>query len=94
MQRGVFVCGIVRLNYGAIMSELDEQKARIDWLKDLFKVYIAALFAIAAGLLSLISNMNFGYLFYVGIVVLVIVGLLATLKAKEIHAEILKLKGM
>lgn len=50
--------------------------------------------AIAAGLLSLLSNMNFGYLFYVGNVDLVIVGLLATLKVKEIHAEILKLKGM
>jgi hypothetical protein len=38
------------------MSELDEQKSKIDWYKDLFKIYIAALFAIVAGLLTMVVN--------------------------------------
>ena len=76
------------------MSELDEQKAKIDWLKDLFKIYIAAIFGIAAGLFGMLSVGNTGLLLYAGISVLIVVGLLATSKANEIRVEIRKLREM
>jgi lipoprotein signal peptidase len=76
------------------MSEIDEQKAKIDWLKDLFKIYIAAIFGIAAGLFGMLSAGNMGLLLYAGISVLIVVGLLATSKANEIRIEIRKLREM
>lgn len=76
------------------MSELDEQKAKVDWLKDLFKIYVAAIFAIAAGLLSLLNSGNINLLFYVGIASIVVIGILASLKAKEISQEIQKLRDL
>ncbi len=76
------------------MSELDEQKTKIDWFKDLFKIYIAIILAVSAGLISMLSEKDTSLLFYIGICILIIVGVLATTKASEIQGEIRKLREM
>ncbi len=76
------------------MSELDEQKSKIDWYKDLFKIYIAALFAIVAGLLTMITNGNTNLLFYTGLVVVVVLVVVAIFAADTVSKEIRKLREM
>jgi len=48
------------------MSKLDEIKARIDWLKDLFRIVITIMVADVAGVAKLFVDSKFGLLFYLG----------------------------
>jgi len=76
------------------MSELDEQKSKIDLYKDLFKIYIAALFAIVAGLLTMVVNGNINLLFYTGLAVVAVLVVVAIFAASNVSKEIRKLREM
>ena len=56
--------------YYGLMSKIDEIKARIDWLKDLFKIVITIMVADIAGVAKLYIDSEIGILFYMGAVLL------------------------
>ena len=48
------------------MAKIDEIKARIDWLKELFKIVITVMVADVAGMSKLYLDNVIGVLFYMG----------------------------
>jgi uncharacterized NAD-dependent epimerase/dehydratase family protein len=76
------------------MSELDEQKAKIDWYKELFKTVITVILALSAGLAGLMATQNTGILFYLGVSGLVVLGIVAAFAAGTVSKEIRKLRDM
>ena len=76
------------------MSELDEQKAKIDWYKELFKTVITVILALSAGLAGLMATQNTGILFYLGVSGLIVLGIVAAFAAGTVSKEIRKLKDM
>jgi hypothetical protein len=76
------------------MSEVDEQKAKIDWYKELFKTVITVILALSAGLAGLMATQNTGILFYLGVSGLMILGIVAAFTAGTVSKEIRKLRDM
>ena len=73
------------------MSKIEEVKAEIDWLKDLFKISIIVLITIIAGLCKLYLDDNINYLFYLGIFVVIIISLIPLITFKKIKKHIKEL---
>jgi len=48
------------------MAKIDEVKALIDWLKELFKVVVTVMVADVAGMAKLYLDNTIGVLFYLG----------------------------
>jgi amino acid transporter len=76
------------------MSELDEQKAKIDWYKELFRTVITVILALSAGLAGLMATQNTGILFYLGVSGLIVLGIVAAFAAGTVSKEIRKLRDM
>ena len=73
------------------MPKIDEVKAEIDFLKDIFKISIALLVAIIAGLSKLYLDENTNLLFYLGSIVSLLISLVPIIVFKKIKKHIKEL---
>lgn len=73
------------------MAKIDEIKAHIDWMKDLFKILVAILVADIAGVSKLYVDSHIDVLFYAGVILIVVLSLWLSLIAKKIEKHIQKL---
>ena len=76
------------------MSKLDEIKAEIDFLKDLFKIATAILVAIMAGLSKLYLDDEIGLIFYLGVGLSFFISLVLLLVFKKIRTHIRGLRTL
>ena len=76
------------------MSKLDEIKAEIDFLKDLFKIATAILVAIIAGLSKLYLDDEIGLIFYLGVGLSFFISLVLLLVFKKIRTHIRGLRTL
>lgn len=80
---------------GVCMSEIDVQKEQVGWYKDLFKWVMAAILALAAGLVSLVSSGQlFSIIVGVGFFSLAFLVGVAFFLAKKVQQEIEKLRNL
>ncbi len=70
------------------MARIDEIKAHIDWLKDLFKILVAILVADIAGISKLYVEQNISVLFYAGIILVIVLSIWLSAIAKKIEKHI------
>jgi len=73
------------------MPKIDEIKAEIDWLKDLFKIIVTLLVALVAGLAKLYLDLEITVLFYSGIILGIGLSIWLVLLAKKIKKNITEL---
>ena len=73
------------------MAKIDEIKSHIDWLKDLFKILVAVLVAVVAGISKLYIDMNITILFYAGIILTVVFSIWIAVIANKIEKHIKEL---
>ncbi len=73
------------------MAKLDEIKAHIDWLKELFKILVAILVADIAGISKLYVDENINLLFYSGVVLVIVLSISASITSKKIEKHIKEL---
>lgn len=73
------------------MAKIDEIKAHIDWMKDLFKILVAILVADIAGVSKLYIENNIDVLFYVGVIFIIVLSLWLSLIARKIEKHIKEL---
>lgn len=73
------------------MAKIDEIKAHIDWLKELFKILVAMLVADIAGISKLYLDQNINLLFYSGVVLIIVLSLSASIISKKIEKHIKEL---
>jgi len=76
------------------MARIDEVKARLDWLKDQFKVLVAILVADVAGISKLYLDMQHGLLFYLGLVLLVVLAVAMMIVSRKIEIHLVELKDI
>jgi len=76
------------------MPKLDEIKARLDWLKEQFKILVAVLVADVAGLSKLYSDASIGVLFYAGLVVLGILTVSGVIVSRKIETHLIELRDI
>ena len=79
------------LLYNNLMAKIDEIKSHIDWLKDLFKILVAVLVAIVAGISKLYIDMNITILFYAGIILTIVFSIWIANIANKIEKHIKEL---
>ncbi|MDQ1243861.1 MAG: hypothetical protein QG565_201 [Campylobacterota bacterium] len=73
------------------MAKLDEIKAHIDWLKELFKILVAILVADIAGISKLYLDGDINLLFYSGVVLVIVLSISASITSKKIEKHIKEL---
>jgi hypothetical protein len=73
------------------MAKLDEIKAHIDWLKELFKVLVTILVADIAGISKLYVDENINVLFYSGVVLVIVLSISVSVISKKIEKHIKEL---
>ena len=73
------------------MAKLDEIKAHIDWLKELFKILVTILVADIAGISKLYFDEDINLLFYSGVVLVIVLSISASITSKKIEKHIKEL---
>jgi hypothetical protein len=73
------------------MAKLDEIKAHIDWLKELFKILVTILVADIAGISKLYLDRDINLLFYSGVVLVIVLSISASITSKKIEKHIKEL---
>jgi len=73
------------------MAKLDEIKAHIDWLKELFKILVTILVADIAGISKLYLDGDINLLFYSGVVLVIVLSISASITSKKIEKHIKEL---
>lgn len=73
------------------MAKIDEIKAHIDWLKELFKIFVTILVADIAGVSKLYLDGDINILFYSGVVLIVVLSAIASITSKKIEKHIKEL---
>ncbi len=73
------------------MSKLDEIKAEIDFQKDIFKISIALLVALIAGLSKLYLDNNINILFYIGSIISILIAVVPAIVFVKIRKHIKEL---
>lgn len=76
------------------MSEVDLQKERVGWYKDLFKWVLTIMLTLGVGLASLVVTTGATGWLFVGMFMLLIVGIYAIVLGQKIHQEIEKLRDL
>jgi membrane protein YdbS with pleckstrin-like domain len=76
------------------MAKLDEIKEHIGALKGYMNIIIALILAIGAGVSKLYLVGNISLLFWIGIFIVIVLIIIFTLLAKNIHMNIKKLKDL
>jgi len=70
------------------MSKIDEIKARIDWLKDLFKIVMTIMVADIAGISKLFIDNKISLLFYLGVSLLPMFTVLCIIVSRKIELHL------
>ncbi|MFA5454662.1 MAG: hypothetical protein WC272_05005 [Sulfurimonas sp.] len=73
------------------MAKLDEIRAHIDWLKELFKILVTILVADIAGISKLYLDRDINLLFYSGVVLVIVLSISASITSKKIEKHIKEL---
>ena len=73
------------------MAKLDEIKAHIDWLKELFKILVTILVADIAGISKLYLDRDINLLFYSGVILVIVLSISASITSKKIEKHIKEL---
>ncbi|MDD5399908.1 MAG: hypothetical protein PHQ93_01795 [Sulfurimonas sp.] len=73
------------------MAKIDEIKAHIDWLKELFKILVTILVADIAGISKLYLDGDINLLFYSGVVLVIVLSISASITSKKIEKHIKEL---
>ena len=73
------------------MAKIDEIKAHIDWLKELFKIFVTILVADIVGVSKLYLDGDINILFYSGVVLIVVLSTIASITSKKIEKHIKEL---
>ncbi len=73
------------------MAKIDEIKAHIDWLKELFKIFITILVADVAGISKLYIDENIDVLFYSGILLIIVLSVSVSIISRKIEKHIKEL---
>jgi hypothetical protein len=76
------------------MAKIDEVKARIDWLKELFKIVVTVMVADVAGMAKLYLDKTIDVLFYGGGVLLGILVLVSIVISKKMERNISELENL
>lgn len=76
------------------MPKLDEIKARLDWLKELFKVLVAILVADVAGVSKLYLDAQNSPLFYSGLVLVVVLTIAIVIVSRKIEIHLIELRDI
>lgn len=76
------------------MAKIDEVKARIDWLKELFKIVVTVMVADIAGMSKLYLDNTIGVLFYMGGLLLPFLVVVCIVVSKKIERHFNELEGL
>ena len=76
------------------MAQIDEIKEDIAWAKDFFKILVAILVAVVAGMSKLYIDSNIGVLFYAAGIFSMVVGVSLIFIANDIKKKIRKLRDL
>jgi hypothetical protein len=77
-----------------IMAKIDEVKARIDWLKEMFKILITVMVADVAGLAKLYLDNTISILFYLGASLLFVLVISCVVISQKIERQIKELGNL
>ncbi len=76
------------------MPKLDEIRARLDWLKEQFKILVTILVADVAGVSKLYLDAQNGLLFYSGLVLLVVLTVSIIIVSRKIEIHLIELRDI
>lgn len=76
------------------MPKLDEIRARLDWLKEQFKILVTILVADVAGVSKLYLDAQNGLLFYLGLVLLVVLTVSIIIVSRKIEIHLIELRDI
>jgi hypothetical protein len=76
------------------MAKIDEVKARIDWLKELFKILITVMVADVAGMAKLYLDQTTDILFYMGGGLLFLLVISCVVISQKIEHQIRNLENL
>ena len=76
------------------MAKIDEVKARIDWLKELFKIVVTVMVADVAGMSKLYLDNTIDVLFYGGGVLLAVLVLVSIVISRKMERNISELENL
>jgi hypothetical protein len=79
---------------GGKMAKIDEVKARIDWLKELFKIVVTVMVADIAGMSKLYLDNTVDVLFYMGGLLLPFLVVVCIVISKKIERHFNELEGL
>jgi membrane protein YdbS with pleckstrin-like domain len=91
---GLFCWGRVRICAGGFMAKIDKIKAKIDWLKELFKIVVTVMVADVAGMAKLYLDNTIEVLFYAGGVLLVVLVLVSVVISRKMEHQISELEDL
>jgi hypothetical protein len=92
--RRFFCWGRVRICAGGFMAKIDKVKAKIDWLKELFKIVVAIMVADVAGMAKLYLDNTIDVLFYAGGLLLVVLVLFSVVISRKMEHQISELEDL
>ncbi|WP_432743362.1 hypothetical protein ABXJ76_01285 [Methylobacter sp. G7] len=76
------------------MPKLDEIRARLDWLKEQFKILVTILVADVVGVSKLYLDAQNGLLFYSGLVLLVVLTVSIIIVSRKIEIHLIELRDI
>ena len=88
-----FFLSNISLCWVMIMPKLDEIRARLDWLKEQFKILVTILVADVAGVSKLYIDTQVDLLFYSGLVLLVVLTASIIIVSRKIEIHLIELRG-
>ena len=88
-----FFLSNILLCWVMIMPKLDEIRARLDWLKEQFKILVTILVADVAGVSKLYIDTQVDLLFYSGLVLLVVLTASIIIVSRKIEIHLIELRG-
>ncbi len=84
----------ILLRWVMIMPKLDEIRARLDWLKEQFKILVTILVADVAGVSKLYIDAQVDLLFYSGLVLLVVLTTSIIIVSRKIEIHLIELRDI
>jgi hypothetical protein len=76
------------------MAKIDEVKARIDWVKELFKILITVMVADVAGMAKLYLDKTIDEIFYMGGFLLTILVVACIVVSRKMERQISELENL
>ena len=89
-----FFLSNILLCWVMIMPKLEEIRARLDWLKEQFKILVTILVADVAGVSKLYIDTQVDLLFYSGLVLLVVLTASIIIVSRKIEIHLIELRDI